>query len=71
MSTSQRVPRQSLTQIFLWPIGLALMSIAGLWLGLTGDGWRDTLASALLALPIFIFLWRWTGRPKSHLNHES
>lgn len=62
MITSHRVPRQSLFRIFRWPIILAVLSIAGLWLGLTGDGWRDGLAAALLALPGVTFLSRWAQR---------
>lgn len=57
-----RTSRQSASTILLWPLVLASLSLAGLLLGLTGDGWRDVVATALLALPLLIFFHRW-ARP--------
>jgi uncharacterized membrane protein len=49
-------PRQSLWIVFAWPIAIAVLSVFGLIVALTGDGWRDTLswlglAAAVLPLP--------------------
>lgn len=53
---------QSLASILLVPALLAIASIAGLVIGLTGDGWRDQLAVLLLLLPIAAFLLHWRRR---------
>ena len=42
-------PRNTLLQTFAIPLTLAIATVAGLILGLTGDGWRD-LASWLLLI---------------------
>lgn len=42
---------------FLLPVLLALLSLAGLIIALTGEGWRDILSSALLATPLFAVAW--------------
>lgn len=36
------------------PVALAALSVAGLVIGLTGDGWRDALCIAALATPLAI-----------------
>ena len=52
-----RVPRQSTMQIFFWPLIISLAALAGLILGLTGDGYRDVVAVALVAFgPVLIIL---------------
>jgi hypothetical protein len=43
---------QSLRRIFAVPLLLALISVAGLVVALTGDGWRDAAAWAALAIPV-------------------
>ncbi len=55
---SVRVPPQAKRRIFAVPALIALASIGGLLLGLTGDGVRDIAAWALLALPILAIAWR-------------
>lgn len=47
-----RRARSSLTAVFAIPAALLVASIAGLVAGLTGDGWADALAWALLSIPI-------------------
>ena len=47
-----RRQRASLLRVFAIPAFLLLASIAGLTLGLTGDGLPDVLAWALLLIPI-------------------
>lgn len=44
------------------PVLLALVSLAGLVIGLTGDGWRDVLAVALLLIPLVSFVRHWRKR---------
>ncbi|WBY16744.1 hypothetical protein PF049_00825 [Erythrobacteraceae bacterium WH01K] len=44
-----------MTAIFAWPLALGIACLAGLVLGLTGDGWRDLAAWLLLgAMPLVI-----------------
>ncbi|WP_077145928.1 hypothetical protein [Sphingopyxis sp. KK2] len=49
--------RRGLRSIFAVPLLLALVSIAGLVVALTGDGWRDAVAWAALAIPVFAVGW--------------
>ena len=59
-----RVPRQTTGNILALPLMLAALALAGLVLGLTGDGWRDVLSVALLALPCLLFLNHWRRRTR-------
>lgn len=54
--------RHRLRTIFAIPLLLALVSIAGLVVALTGDGWRDGAAWAALAIPIFAVGWAMKAR---------
>lgn len=45
---------QSLRRIFAVPLLLALLSIAGLVVALTGDGWRDAAAWIALGIPVLV-----------------
>ncbi|MEW4447450.1 hypothetical protein [Qipengyuania sp. JC766] len=48
--------RQSIARVFAWPAAIAVASIAGLVLGLNGDGLPDYLAWLLVgAGPAVIF----------------
>jgi hypothetical protein len=62
MRPSRRTAPQGLRRIFAIPILLAVASIIGLVLGLTGEGWRDVLASLLLCLPIAVSIQHWRRR---------
>ena len=42
--------QQSTGRIFRWPIAIGVASIAGLVLGLTGDGLRDVAAWVLVGI---------------------
>lgn len=57
-----RVAPQSLARIIIVPAVLAAASLAGLVLGLTGEGWRDGLSVILLFLPLAIFARHWLRR---------
>ena len=50
--TATRRQRASVGRVFAIPSLLLLVSVAGLVLGLTGDGLRDALSWALLLIPI-------------------
>ena len=52
----------SLRAIFAVPLLLALVSIVGLVVALTGDGWRDAISWVLLALPILAAGWAMRAR---------
>lgn len=54
--------KQNLRTIFGVPLLLALVSIAGLIVALTGDGWRDGAAWAALAIPILAVGWAMRAR---------
>ncbi len=49
--------KRSLPTIFALPVLIALVGIIGLVSALTGDGWRDLLSWAGLAVPVIAFLW--------------
>lgn len=59
---SDRTARQSPARILAMPAVLAVGSLAGLILGLTGEGWRDGLAVILLFLPLAVFARHWLRR---------
>ena len=48
--------------IFAAPLLIALVTIAGLIVALTGDGWRDHVAWAALVLPLGAFAWAFSRR---------
>ena len=50
--TTRRSQRASIPPVYAIPAVLLLTSIAGLVLGLTGDGLPDALSWALLSIPI-------------------
>lgn len=53
---------QSLRRIFAVPLLLALLSIAGLVVALTGDGWRDGAAWLALGVPVLAVAWAMKAR---------
>ena len=58
----RRAKRRSLAAVFAMPSALLTVTIAGLVIGLTGDGVRDQLAWALLALPFCALALAWVQR---------
>ena len=52
----------SLRAIFALPFALALVSIVGLVVALTGDGLRDVAAWAALAIPVLVVGWAMRNR---------
>ena len=48
----RRKPRNTLLQTFAIPSALAVATVAGLILGLTGDGWRDLVSWLLLIVSL-------------------
>jgi hypothetical protein len=54
--------RRGLRSIFAMPLLLALVSIAGLVVALTGDGWRDGAAWTALAIPVLAVGWAMKAR---------
>ena len=53
---------QSVGAIFAIPLLLALVSIVGLVVALTGDGLRDAASWAALAIPVFAVVWAMRAR---------
>ncbi len=51
-----------LRTIFAIPLWLALVSIVGLVVALTGDGVRDAASWAALAIPVFAVGWAMRAR---------
>ena len=62
MKRAVRIAPQTPSRILAMPVLLAVASVAGLVLGLTGDGWRDWLSAALLFLPVVLFVHHWRRR---------
>lgn len=60
-TTPARTARRSLARVFALPSLLFAASIAGLVIGLTGDGARDLAASSLLFLPLLAAAIAWRG----------
>ena len=60
--TATRRRRAGLARVFAMPALLLLASIAGLVLGLTGDGLPDALSWALLSLPILAAVFAFANR---------
>lgn len=61
-SRRNRIAAQSPGRILAMPAVLAIASLVGLILGLTGDGWRDGLSVILLCLPLVVFARHWLRR---------
>ena len=59
---ADRIGPQSATRTLAAPLLLAVASLAGLGLGLTGEGWRDALSGILVFLPIAVFAHHWLRR---------
>lgn len=55
--------RRSTRRIFAIPLLIALATLAGLILGLTGEGWRDGAAWLLVGLAPFIIIAALLRRP--------
>ncbi len=58
-------PPRSPWQTLALPLLFAVLTLAGLVLGLTGDGPRDLACVALLALPLVLFLVHWRRRARA------
>ncbi|WP_448536837.1 hypothetical protein [Sphingobium yanoikuyae] len=55
-------PPQGLTAIFAAPMAIGLLSAVALVAALTGDGWRDVLSWAGLAVPVLTVAWAMKAR---------
>lgn len=53
----QSARRISVARIFTWPLLIAAVSTVGLISALTGDGVRDALSWAALAVPVIVVGW--------------
>lgn len=54
--------RRSLAQIFGVPFAMFFFTLAGLIIGLTGEGARDLLSWLLLSFPLLAAVFSWTRR---------
>lgn len=59
---SSRIAPQGASRILLLPFIIAAASLAGLIIGLTGEGWRDILSVLLLILPLAVIIRAWLRR---------
>lgn len=55
-------PPQKLRTVFAAPLAIGTLSTAALIAALTGDGWRDGLSWAGLAVPVITVAWAITAR---------
>jgi hypothetical protein len=60
--TRRTTSRQSLRAIFAAPLAIAALSTVALVAALTGDGWRDALSWAGLAVPVLLVAWAMKAR---------
>ena len=58
-------PRKSVARVFAMPLLVGLASIAGLVLGLTGEGWRDFAAWLLVGLAPLVLVAMLLRRPSN------
>ena len=54
--------QHNLSRVFAWPLAIAVASIIGLVIALTGDGWRDAASWAALAIPVLAVGWAMRAR---------
>ncbi len=59
---SPRTAPRGLARVFALPLLLFAASLAGLVIGLVGDGWTDGVAAALLFLPLLAIAFAWHRR---------
>lgn len=59
---SPRTVNRSLARVFAVPLLLLAASLAGLIIGLMGDGWTDWASAALLLLPLLALAVAWHRR---------
>jgi hypothetical protein len=59
---NSRIKRQSIGRTLVMPIFLAVASLMGLVIALTGNGWRDLLSVFFLALPLAATAYAWVRR---------
>ena len=57
-----RIARRSAAEVLAIPLMLFAASLAGLVIGLAGDGWPDLAASILLFLPLLAAGLAWRAR---------
>ena len=57
-----RIRQHSLRAIFAIPLLLAVASLAGLVVALTGDGLRDAASWIALSVPVFAVVWAMRAR---------
>ncbi|MGB3795794.1 MAG: PepSY-associated TM helix domain-containing protein [Alteraurantiacibacter sp.] len=62
IARQRRIGRTSMTRVLAVPAALFVASIIGLVAGLTGNGARDVLSWALLALPLLALAFAWLRR---------
>ena len=57
-----RARRRTTAQIFAVPAVVAIFTLVGLVSALLGDGWRDALSWAALAVPVGVTWWAMKAR---------
>ena len=57
--------RQTIGDIFRWPLLLGALTAIGLASALFGDGGWDTLSWMALAIPLAVLAWKASRKPQS------
>ena len=61
----RRIPAQRARAILAAPLVLAVLTLAGLIIGLTGDGWRNLTACLLAGFPLLVLARAWARAARS------
>ena len=62
---NRRASRAGVGRVFAVPAALGIATVAGLVIGLTGDGVADVIAWLLLAVPLGALLLAWARRERA------
>lgn len=63
MVTHLFMPNKQLSQIFFWPLLIAVISLAGLIFALVYDDAREWLANAAIGIPVLVVIFFYWLQP--------
>lgn len=60
--SAARNRHRTISEIFVWPLVVGVLSLIGLVAALIGDGLWDAVSWATLLPPVAVVIWAWTRR---------